>query len=220
MTAFRAQWQAAVGKSYSQYCPVAHALDLVGERWSLLIARELLHGPLRYTDLAERLPGIGTNILASRLRDLEAGGVVAKRKLPPPTPVTIYELTAHGKGLHRVLHELAHWGARSLGPPDEERFDAPPGWLEHALRLGLCLSAPPGRFVFRIGEEEASVVDGEAHPGAVADPDAVITGDPTDFYHLFVDGIRTDSVTIEGNADAVEGLVAATAIVDEPAAVA
>ena len=71
-------------RCYEQYCPIAHALDLVGERWSLLVVRELMRGPKRYTDLADHLPGIGTNILAARLRDLEANGIVAKRRLPPP----------------------------------------------------------------------------------------------------------------------------------------
>jgi len=70
-------------RAYDQYCPIAHALDLVGERWSLLVVRELMRGPKRYTDLAEQL-GIGTNILAARLRDLEVGGVVTRRTLPPP----------------------------------------------------------------------------------------------------------------------------------------
>ena len=73
-----------MAKHYDQYCPVAHALDVVGDRWALLVVRELLQGPKRYTDLAEGLPGIGTNILAARLRDLETAGVVMKRTLPPP----------------------------------------------------------------------------------------------------------------------------------------
>ena len=71
-------------KPYDQYCPVAHALDLVGERWALLLVRELQHGPLRYSDLHERLPRCSTNVLATRLRELEAGGVIARRRLPPP----------------------------------------------------------------------------------------------------------------------------------------
>ena len=75
-------------KRYDQYCPVAHALELVGERWSLLVVRELLHGPKRYTDLAEHLPGIGTNILAARLRDLEACGIVASACCRRPRPRT------------------------------------------------------------------------------------------------------------------------------------
>ena len=104
-----------MAKKYDQYCPMAHALEMVGERWTLLVVRELLHGPKRYTDLADRLPGIGTNILAARLRDLEAGGVVAKRTLPPPAASKVYELTEYGVELKPVMRELARWGARSLG---------------------------------------------------------------------------------------------------------
>ena len=95
-----------MAKRYDQYCPIAHALELVGERWSLLIVRELLSGPKRYTDLAGALPGIGTNVLAARLKDLEGCGVIAKRKLPPPTPAQVYELTPYGVGLKAVVREL------------------------------------------------------------------------------------------------------------------
>ncbi len=105
-------------KRYGQYCPVAHALDQVGDRWELLIVRELMLGQRRYTDLAEALPGIGSNILTSRLRDLEHAGIVRKKKLPPPLAVTVYELTEHGRTLEPVLRSLARWGARTLGPPD------------------------------------------------------------------------------------------------------
>lgn len=105
-------------KRYGQYCPVAHALDQVGDRWELLIVRELMLGQRRYTDLADALPGIGSNILTSRLRDLEAAGIVRKTKLPPPWAVTVYELTARGRELDAVLRSLAQWGARSLGAPD------------------------------------------------------------------------------------------------------
>ena len=90
-----------MAKRFDQYCPIAHALSLVGERWSLLVVRELLKGPKRYTDLAAGLPGIGTNILAARLRTLEDGGVVHKRKLPPPAASTVYELTEYGAGSTR-----------------------------------------------------------------------------------------------------------------------
>ena len=98
-------------KRYKQYCPVAHALDLVGDRWALLVVRELMLGPRRYTDLAEALPGIGTNVLATRLRTLETAGVVQKTKLPPPAAVSVYELTDDGRALDDVLHSLARWGA-------------------------------------------------------------------------------------------------------------
>src|SRR5258706_4414264 len=82
-----------MAKHYDQYCPVAHALDVVGDRWALLVVRELTKGPKRYTDLADGLPGIGTNILAARLRDLEAAGRGAKKTPPPPAASPVYELT-------------------------------------------------------------------------------------------------------------------------------
>src|ERR687887_1631256 len=186
-------------KTYDQYCPVAHALDLIGERWALLVVRELMHGPKRYTDLAEHLPGIGTNILAARLRDLEACGVVAKRKLPPPAASRVYELTEYGRGLKRVVRELALWGARSLGPPtaEDELF---PGWLENAVDTVLGPLAPPGRFEFRVGDEVASLVDGEGSPGPVERPDVVVTGDAEALFHLLVDR-RLDLVEVEGDRD-------------------
>jgi DNA-binding HxlR family transcriptional regulator len=105
-------------KGYRQYCPVAHALDQVGDRWELLIVRELMLGQRRYTDLAEALPGIGSNVLTQRLRELEASGIVRKTKLPPPFAVSVYELTDHGRELDDVLRSLARFGARTLGPPE------------------------------------------------------------------------------------------------------
>jgi DNA-binding HxlR family transcriptional regulator len=196
-----------MAKRYDQYCPVAHALDLVGERWALLVVRELMHGPKRYTDLAEHLPGIGTNILASRLRDLEACGVVTKRTLPPPAASRVYELTEYGHSLKTVMRELALWGARSLGPPtaEDELF---PGWLENALDTILTPVAPPGRFEFRVGGEVASLVDGAAQAGPVDAPDVVVEGDPVGIYHMFVDR-RLDLVSVEGDRDLLEQLVEA-----------
>jgi DNA-binding HxlR family transcriptional regulator len=192
-------------RSYDQYCPMAHALDLVGERWNLLVVRELMHGPKRYTDLAEHLPGIGTNILASRLRDLEANGIVTKRVLPPPAASKVYELTDYGRDLRSVLRELALWGARSLGPPtgDDELF---PGWLANALDVVLAPFAPPGRFEFRIGDEIASIVDGEAKEGPADDPDVVVTGDPEGVYYMFVES-RHDLVSVDGDRELLEQLI-------------
>ena len=150
-----------MAKHYDQYCPVAHALGVVGDRWALLLVRELLQGPKRYTDLAEGLPGIGTNILAARLRDLETAGVVTKKTLPPPAASRVYELTDYGLELKPVMRELALWGARSLGPPtpDDELF---PGWLVCPVDMILGPLAPAGRFEFRVGDEIASLVDGVA----------------------------------------------------------
>ena len=143
-------------KDYDQYCPIAHALGLVGERWTLLVVRELAHGPLRYTDLVDRLPGIGTNILADRLKQLESAGVIEKKKLPPPAASTVYDLTPYGAGLRPVLHELARWGARSLGPPPADALSE--GWLVHALDLALSPLCRGATIAFRVGDEEASVV--------------------------------------------------------------
>jgi DNA-binding HxlR family transcriptional regulator len=195
----------SVARNYEHYCPVAHALDLVGERWSLLVVRELMAGPKRYTDLAEHLPGIGTNILAARLRDLEAAGVVEKRTLPPPAASRVYQLTEYGNALRPVLRELALWGARSLGPPaaDDELF---PGWLENALGTLLAPLAPRGRFEFRVGEEVASIVDGEPASGAIDDPDVVVEGDPVGVYYMFVDR-RLDLVSVEGDRALLEQLI-------------
>jgi DNA-binding HxlR family transcriptional regulator len=192
-------------KRYEQYCPMAHALDLIGERWALLVVRELMHGPKRYTDLAERLPGIGTNILASRLRDLEAGGVIMKRTLPPPAASRVYELTEYGRDLRPAIRELALWGARSLGPPtaEDELFE---GWLANAVDVVLAPLAPAGRFEFRVGDEVASLVDGEAASAPAEDPDVVVEGDPEGIYHLFVDR-RLDLVTVHGDRRLLEQLI-------------
>jgi DNA-binding HxlR family transcriptional regulator len=192
-------------KRYDEYCPVAHALGLVGERWSLLVVLELLRGPKRYTDLADNLRGIGTNILASRLRDLEAGGIVKKAVLPPPAASRVYALTDYGRELRPVIRELALWGARSLGPPtaDDELF---PGWLANALDTVLAPLAPPGRFEFRVGEEVASLVDGEALAGPIENPDVVVEGDPEGVYYMFIER-RIDAVRVEGDRKLLEQLI-------------
>jgi DNA-binding HxlR family transcriptional regulator len=194
-----------MAKTYDQYCPVAHALGVVGERWALLVVRELLQGPKRYTDLAEGLPGIGTNILASRLRDLETAGVVTKKTLPPPAASRVYQLTDYGLELKPVMRELALWGARSLGPPtaDDELF---PGWLVNPVEMILGPLAPTGRFEFRVGDEIASLVDGVAHAGPIDDPDVVVEGDAEGLYHLFIER-RLDGVSITGDRALLDRLI-------------
>jgi DNA-binding HxlR family transcriptional regulator len=191
-------------KVYGHYCPIAHSLGLVGERWTLLVVRELLRGPKRYTDLADHLPGIGTNILALRLKELEAAGIVEKKKLPPPFASTVYELTAAGKELRPVLHELARFGARLMGPPPLDALN--PGWLVDALDLSLSPISPTGRLAFRIGEEEASLVDGVVRPGLVEDPDVFVESDAIGFYHLVVNR-QTEGVRIAGDFVVLERLI-------------
>jgi DNA-binding HxlR family transcriptional regulator len=104
-------------RTYNQYCPLAHALDLVGERWTLLIIRNLFLGPKRFSDLARGLPNIGTNVLTERLKTLEENGLIQNRFLPPPAASSVYELTPYGRSLQDVMVALALWGAQSLGTP-------------------------------------------------------------------------------------------------------
>ena len=196
-----------MAKCYDQYCPVAHALDLVGERWSLLIVRELLEdGQLRYSDLDARLDGCGTNILAARLKTLEQGGVIRRHRLDPPAASWVYELTEYGAGLREVLHVLAHWGARSLRHP-AARGDLDSGWLRGALRIALPAASGERRLEFRIGEEVASVVDDAIVDGSIDDPDAVVIGDPPDFYRLMVDR-DIDAVRVDGRSEAIREMLA------------
>jgi DNA-binding HxlR family transcriptional regulator len=200
-------------KRYDQYCPVAHALGLVGERWTLLVVRELAHGPLRYTDLADRLPGIGTNILADRLKELDSAGIVAKRKLPPPAASTVYELTEYGAGLRPVLHELARWGARSLGPPPPDALE--PGWLVHALDLALSPLCRGNTIAFRIAGEEASLVDCRAVEGIADGYETLVEADAPGFYELVVNG-RLDAVRVEGDPEPLVRLIAGFAATPVP----
>jgi len=191
-------------KRYDQYCPIACSLGLIGERWTLLVVRELMHGPKRYTDLVDGLNGIGTNILAARLKALETAGLVERRKLPPPAASNVYELTPTGQQLRPVLHELARFGARLMGPPPLDALD--PGWLVDALDLALSPVSPVGRLAFRIGDEEASLVDGVARPGLVDDPDVFVESDAIGFYHLVVNR-QTEGVRIEGDFAVLERLI-------------
>jgi DNA-binding HxlR family transcriptional regulator len=105
-------------RSYHQYCGLAHALELVGERWALLVVRNLLTGPKRFTDLRNGLPRIPTNVLSTRLKELEEGGIVGRRVLPRPSGSVVYELTDYGRGLEDAVLSLARWGTKSIGEPD------------------------------------------------------------------------------------------------------
>jgi DNA-binding HxlR family transcriptional regulator len=196
-------------KAYDQYCPMAHALDLVGERWSLLLVRELQHGPLRYSDLHERLPRCSTNVLATRLRELDAAGVITRRKLPPPAASTVYELTETGRSLAPVIGALARWGLQTLGPPPLD-LENPPGWLEKALRTTVAAHVPTARIAFEIGDEQATVTAGTVVPGIADDADAVISGSPATLYELLVLG-DTGAAEISGDTEVVAELIRALA---------
>jgi DNA-binding HxlR family transcriptional regulator len=207
-------------KRYGQRCPVARALDVIGDRWTPLIVRELLLGPKRYTDLLEALPGVGTNILAARLTDLQAHGVAVKRTLPPPTPVAVYELTAAGEALGPVLRELRAWGEQ-FAPPPKAGDAVRPAWIiqsaasrDPGLRAGRVCELRVGAEVF-----ELTGTDGEAavKARATAAPDAVLTIEPGVLLRLAagrVDAARArDRIGIEGDqqvaVDVIEMLAGA-----------
>lgn len=108
-------------RSYHQYCGVARGLDLVGDRWTLLVVRDLLLGPMRFTDLHDSLVGIGTNLLSARLRQMEAAGIVSRAVLPPPAGSSVYQLTERGQELEPVVMAIGAWGSQCLGDrrPDD-----------------------------------------------------------------------------------------------------
>jgi DNA-binding HxlR family transcriptional regulator len=205
-----------VSKHYEQYCPIAHAVGMLGERWTLLVVRELLNGPKRYTDLADGLPGIGTNVLAARLRDLEACGVVQKRKLPPPAASTVYELTEYGRELDEAIYALARWGVRSLGPPGPED-ELYPEWGVNAFPALLNPEAARGlteTYVLRIGKDvfTARFEDGQltASVGADDDADLRVEVDMETFFALASgnlpprEAVEQGLATVEGEVEALE----------------
>jgi len=178
-------------RSYGQYCTVARALDVVGERWTLLLVRELSTGPKRFKDLLEGLPGIGTNLLASRLKTLEGQGIVRMATLPPPAGSNVYELTELGDSLEPVIVALSRWGARLLDV-SREGEDLRAGWAAVAMRSVLgegTLGGRPGTYEFRIDGEAFHLRVGnggrvEARQGSAPDPDLVVVGDAETFLAL------------------------------------
>lgn len=172
-------------RSYQQYCAVAKALDVVGDRWVLLIVRELMTtGPLRYTDLLKGLPGIATNLLADRLKDMEQAGIVRSWAAPPPVATTLFELTERGRALQPLLAELGRWGAPLMGvPPPTNVFRS--HWLVFPFDAYLVDRAPgepPIEIEVRTGDEPMVIetVEGKVRTrrGTAESPDAVLEGRP------------------------------------------
>src|SRR3989442_1936432 len=116
-------------RSYDQYCAVARGLDVIGDRWTLLLVRDLLLGPKRYKDLLNGLPGIGTNLLADRLHELEGAGLIERTVLPPPAGSTVYQLTEAGEALEPAMVALGRLGARFLGAPKKTDVMVPPAYF-------------------------------------------------------------------------------------------
>jgi DNA-binding HxlR family transcriptional regulator/putative sterol carrier protein len=204
-------------RSYGQYCTVARALDVVGERWTLLLVRELSTGPKRFKDLLGGLPGIGTNLLTNRLKTLEGEGIVRRVTLPPPAGSNVYELTELGRSLEPVIVALSRWGARLLDAPREDD-EMRAGWAAVAMRSALGRGAtnnPLGIYEFRIngeafylrvgdGEEEERV---EARQGQDPDPDLVVIGDAETFLAVasgrlsLAEAVNSRALRVEGDRE-------------------
>jgi DNA-binding HxlR family transcriptional regulator len=196
-------------RSYGEACRLASALDVVGERWALLVVRELLLGPKRFTDLRRGLPGASTNILSERLRELEAAGVVRRRRLLPPAPAWVYELTDWGTELEPVVTSLGAWGARSPIPPEHERIGVDSIVL--ALRSLFDRDAAGGldaSYELRLGGEafRVTVAGGELElgRGEVEDPAVAIATDPATLGAVLTRQLELQ-VAIEAGALSVEG---------------
>jgi DNA-binding HxlR family transcriptional regulator len=172
-------------RSYQQYCAIAKALDVVGDRWVLLIVRELMtSGPSRYTDLLKGLPGIATNLLADRLRDMEKAGLLRREEAPPPVATTLFHLTERGRALNPILEELGRWGAPLMGVPQPTNVFRS-HWLVFPLDSYLVDRSPkepPIAIAIRTGDEPmvAETAEGKVRTrrGTVEHPDAVLSGRP------------------------------------------
>jgi DNA-binding HxlR family transcriptional regulator len=198
-------------KSYNQACPTARALDVIGDRWRLLVLRELLiQGPCRYTDLAKGLPGIATSVLADRLRSLEESGLIRREAAPPPIATTLFHLTDEGRAVEPILVTLGRWGVEHLdgpGPDAEVQFHWFP-WAaslylrSHAaegLPLVIQLETPIGSGVVEVRAEGV-----RPRVGTATSPDLTIRGTPQSIIE-FLSGkaslaeSRSCGVTLEGN---------------------
>jgi DNA-binding HxlR family transcriptional regulator len=171
-------------RTYGDPCGIARALDLVGERWALLVVRELLLGPKRFTDLRAGLPHVGPDVLAQRLRELEQAGVVQRAKLPPPAGARVYELTDWGRQLEPVVLALGRWGSQAPFPPgpDELGGDSMVLALKTVFDPKRAESLSGQAFELRLGEEVFAVRVGEraieAARGPATDPVATIATEP------------------------------------------
>lgn len=201
-------------RSYEDACGTAHALDLIGERWAILVMRELMLGPRRFGDLRADLPGLSANVLTQRLEGLEAAGVVRRRKLPPPASVQVYELTEWGREAEPIIHQLGRWGARSpLQDPTMPLSGV-------SMILSLKTMFDPDRaggldvtVALRCGEESYWIrirdrrLEGDR--GDVVSPDVTLEGAPgqiAGFIYGFVqqdEAERTGTVRVAGDREAL-----------------
>ena len=199
-------------RTYGEACGIARALDAVGERWGLMVVRELLLGPKRFTDIRSGLPGLSADILSQRLRELEQAGIVRRRTLPPPAAAKVYELTPSGQALEPVLIALGRWGGANAAPPAEGvgmSLDS------HIVSLSTLFSPElagdlRATVQLRLGDDHyaTTVADGhyEVERGEAPAPDATIVTDHRtliDIAHgrrTFADALEAGEIAIEGDA--------------------
>jgi DNA-binding HxlR family transcriptional regulator len=206
-------------RTYGDRCGVARALDLVGERWALLVVRELLLGPKRFTDLRTGLPHVSPDILAQRLRELEESGIVRRGKLPPPAGSRIYELTERGQELEPIVLALGRFGSVAPFPPGEAEIGVDA--VVVALKSLFSASAADGlgaSYELRLGEQHFSVRVGDGRldvtRGSARAPDAIIESDPgtlaTVLWHgrKVEEARRAGDLAIEGDLRAVKRFLA------------
>jgi DNA-binding HxlR family transcriptional regulator len=199
-------------RTYGDPCGIARALDLVGERWALLVVRELLLGPKRFTDLRAGLSHVGPDVLAQRLRELEQAGVVQRGKLPPPAGARVYELTDRGRGLEPVVLGLGRWGSQVPFPADRRELGV------DSMVLALKTVFDPARgdgvrgqtFELRLGETPFALHVGElvldAVRGSATEPAATIVTEPAVLQEVLWHGrpIRAGELDIHGDRQAGE----------------
>ena len=191
-------------RTYGDMCGIARALDLVGERWALLVVRELLYGPKRFTDLRRGLPGLSPDILSQRLRDLEGAGILRKRALEPPAAAKVYELTERGRALEPVLVELGRWGTEAPFPPDGAAFS--PDSFVLALRTVFDANRPrgsEGRYLLDFGTDRFAVTLGpqgvEVARGADGEFEARLYADTATLAGLLWRGRSADEAVASGD---------------------
>lgn len=202
-----------MNRSYGDQCGVARSLDVIGERWALLIVRELLLGPKRFNDLLAGLTGASPNVISQRLRDLTGSGVIQHRDLGPPARVRVYELTDWGRELEPVLVHLGQWGTRAPLPDGAS-------WGLDSLLIALQATADPaavnGRYELRIGTDVLTV-DGTSgsvrvRRGSASRPDAVLTTDADTLHAVSVGGrsiadtVDSGDLRFDGDTQAIRGI--------------
>lgn len=210
------------GFRYDQFCPLARASEVLAERWTLLVVRELLLGPQRFSDLRRRLPGVSTSVLSNRLRALEERGVISRRQLPPPAASTVVELTELGRALRPVVVAMAAWGIRLMEPRRPgDHFE--PSWLRLGLMIVIGPDPTPERcFALRAPDRDEELVlfvtggpsgsrlieAGERAPEP-ARVDATLRGDAKLLLDIVVgavdaaEAVEAGDLQVDGDADAL-----------------